>query len=512
MQDITDRKRAENALRESETRYRLLFERNPAAVYRCTLEGKLLDCNEAFARIAGCESREDALRFPVSQFYLYPETRASVLAELRERGSLADVEFCTKRKDGTPIWILANLTYLAGENGGPDLLEGAFVDITGRKNAEEALQRSEAQLRAFIENAPYGMFRYAKGRFLSANPALVRILGYNTEAEVTALNVATGVFSEASECHDLLEFCRQRATFGPLQAQWKCRDGRSILVRFSGRLATAPQNGHLIAEAIVEDITQQRSMEEHLRQADKMEALTRLSTGIAHDFNNLLLGITLNLEHVIAGTGATDTLLRQELEETLLAAKNAAVITRQLLAFGRKREMQPQSVSLNDVVTRSHDLMTRLAGDKIYVHTILDRQLGTVLADPVQIQQVILNLVVNACDAMPPGGQITVKTANIKLENAALDEYFTTPPKPGSYVVLEVTDTGSGISKEALSHVFEPFFTTKLEGSGLGLSTSHGIASQSSGYMSVRSQAGRGTTVKFYLPQADEISVARETA
>jgi signal transduction histidine kinase len=130
----------------------------------------------------------------------------------------------------------------------------------------------------------------------------------------------------------------------------------------------------------------------------------------------------------------------------------------------------------------------------------------------VQIQQVILNLVVNARDAMPAGGQITVKTANIKLENAAIDEYFTTPPKPGNYVVLEVTDTGSGISKDALSHVFEPFFTTKLEGSGLGLSTSHGIASQSSGYMSVRSQAGRGTTVKFYLPRADEISVARETA
>lgn len=512
LQDITDRKRAENALRESETRYRLLFERNPAAVYRCTLEGKLLDCNEAFARIAGCESREDALRFPVSQFYLPPETRASVVAELRERGSLGDFELCAKRKDGTPVWILANLTFLAGENGGPDLLEGAFVDITDRKNAEEALQHSEAQLRAFIENAPYGVFRYAKDRFLSANPALVRILGYNTEAEVTALNLATNVFSEASECRDLLELSRQRATFGPLQAQWKCRDGRSILVRFSGRLAPAPQNGHLIVEAIVEDITQQRSIEEHLRQADKMEALSRLATGIAHDFNNLLLGITLNLEHVIAGTGVTDTPLRQELEETLLAAKNAAVITRQLLAFGRKREMQPQSVNLNDVVTRSQDLLARLAGGNIYFNMRLDHKLGTAMADPVQIQQVILNLVVNARDALPGGGQITVKTANIKLENPPLGEYFTTPPNPGSYVVLEVTDNGSGISKEALSHVFEPFFTTKLEGSGLGLSTSHGIASQSSGYMSVRSQPGRGTTVKFYLPRGDERSAARQTA
>jgi PAS domain S-box-containing protein len=512
LQDITDRKRAENALRESETRYRLLFERSPAAVYRCTLDGKLLDCNDAFARIAGCESREDALRFPISQFYPHPDTRASVVGELRERGSLADFEFCAKRKDGTPVWILANLTFLAGENGGPDLLEGAFVDITDRKNAEEALQRSEAQLRAFIENAPYGIFRYVSDQFLSANPALVRMLGFNTEAEVTALKVATDVFYEASECRDLLELSRQRATFGPLQAQWKCRDGRSILVRFSGRIATAPQNGHLIVEAIVEDITQQRSIEEHLRQADKMEALSRLATGIAHDFNNLLLGITLNLEHAIAGTGATDILLRHELEETLLAAKNAAVITRQLLAFGRKREMQQQSVSLNDVVTRSHDLMARLAGVNTYFNMRLDHKLGTALGDPVQIQQVILNLVVNARDAMPAGGQITVKTANIKLENAAIDEYFTTPPKPGNYVVLEVTDTGSGISKDALSHVFEPFFTTKLEGSGLGLSTSHGIASQSSGYMSVRSQAGRGTTVKFYLPRADEISVARETA
>lgn len=142
----------------------------------------------------------------------------------------------------------------------------------------------------------------------------------------------------------------------------------------------------------------------------------------------------------------------------------------------------------------------------------LDHKLGTAMADPVQIQQVILNLVVNARDALPGGGQITVKTANIKLENPPLGEYFTTPPNPGSYVVLEVTDNGSGISKEALSHVFEPFFTTKLEGSGLGLSTSHGIASQSSGYMSVRSQPGRGTTVKFYLPRGDERSAARQTA
>ena len=512
LKDVTDSKRAEKALRESETRYRLLFEHNPAGMFRSTLDGRLLEANDAFARMFGYASRDELLLFPNAHFYMRPEERAPLIARLQQEGALTDYEFYGRHRDGSAVWVLANIALAPGGGGNPEVLEGTFVDITARKNAEEALHRSEAQLRAFIENAPYGIFRYAQGRFVSANPALVRMLGYNTEAEVTALRVASDVFSEDSECRELLELSRQRAHFGPLQAQWKQRDGHPLLVRLSGRIIPGPQNGHLIVEAIVEDVTQQHALEEHLRQADKMEALSRLATGIAHDFNNLLQGITLNLEHVIAATGTADTPLRQELEETLLAAKNAGVITRQLLAFGRKRSLHQEPVSLNDVVARSHDLMTRLAGQAVYVSVRLAEQLGTVTADPVQLQQVILNLVVNARDAMPKGGQITVTTTNIELRVATPDEHFLRPFKAGSYVMLEVTDSGIGISSEAISHIFEPFFTTKPEGSGLGLSTSYGIVSESAGYISVRSQLEQGTTVRLYFPRLAEASAARQSA
>lgn len=514
MQDITGQRRAAEALGASETRYRLLFERNPAGMYRCTLEGKLLDCNEAFARILGCDSREEALQFPISHFYVHPQERDGFVSLICQRGKVSDYELCGRRKDGSRIWILVNVAVVAGENGGPDVLEGAFVDITARKNAEEAVQRSENQLRAFMEHAPYGIFRYAKDRFLSANPALVRMLGYNTEKEVTALKVSSDVFSEQAECRDLLQLSGQRAHFGPLETRWKFRDGRPILVRLSGRVTAGPQNDHLLMEAIVEDVTRQHSLEEHLRQADKMEALGRLASGVAHDFNNLLLGITLNLEHAIKQLAAGDgnQFLQQELEEALQAAKNAGAVTRQLLVFGRKRTLQQERVNMNEVVVRSQDLMRRLAGENVYVNVRLGEGLGAVTADPVQLQQVILNLITNARDAMQGGGEITVRTAHLELDTPPPDEYFTAPPKPGSYVVLEVSDTGGGISPPALSHIFEPFFTTKEEGSGLGLSTSYGIVTQSGGYMSAGSQAGRGTSIRLYLPQQQVGSAMKKSA
>jgi signal transduction histidine kinase len=274
----------------------------------------------------------------------------------------------------------------------------------------------------------------------------------------------------------------------------------------SGRTLPGPQKGHLLVEAIVEDITQQRILDEHLRQADKMEALGRMATGLAHDFNNLLLGITLNLEHLMKRVGSADHRLRLELQETLQAAQNAGVITRQLLVFGRKRPLQQQPVNLNDIIVRSHSLVSHLAGENIYVNLQLAEHLGVVMADPVQLQQVLLNLAANARDAMPAGGQITLQTVNVNLEEPPSDEYFIRPPRPDRYVVLDFSDTGTGISREAISHIFEPFFTTKNEGSGLGLSASYGIASQSAGYMSVRSEPGRGTTLKLYLPRAPEAS------
>jgi PAS domain S-box-containing protein len=505
VQDVTDRKHAEKALRDSESRYRLLFERNPAGVFRSTLDGKLLEANEAFARMFGYGSREELLHFSNVHFYLDPEQRAPLVARLRQQGSVTDYEFCGRHRDGSPVWVLANMAHLEGENGSPGVLEGTFIDITARKNAEASLQRSEAQMRAFIEYAPYGIFRCAGNHFLSANPALVKMLGYTSEAELLKLNLADNVFYPHSECPDLAVSSAQQGEFGPVEVSWKRRDGALTLLRLRGRVSAA-SNGEKSLEAIAEDITQQRALEEYLNQSDRLEALGRLASGVAHDFNNLLLGITLNLEHVLQHSKGSGNLLWEEIEQALHAARSAAAVTRQLLVFGRKRAAQKQSVNLNDVVIRSQDLVNRLAGENIHVSLRLSPKLDPVLADPVQVQQVILNLVANARDAMAGRGQITIVTRTTELQQAPPDEYFAAVPKAGTYVMLEVSDTGSGITHEALTHIFEPFFTTKAEGSGLGLSTSYGIVSQSSGYISVRTQPGHGTTVRSYLPCQHEVA------
>lgn len=506
LQDVTDRKRAEKALRDSETRYRLLFERNPAGMFRCTLDGKLLDCNAAFAHILRCSSRQDALQFHISDFCLHPQEMDSTLADMLRKRCWREYEFQGRRKDGTAVWILAKVALLAGENSAPDLLEGAFWDITGRKNAEEALQRSEAQLRDFIENAPYGIFRYSGGHFLNANPTLVQMLGYASEAEVVALDVTSEVFHPTAKSTDLLAISGQQPYFGPIEARWRRRDGSLVLAQLRGR-TTGFVEGEKTIEALVEDITHQRALEEHFGQSGRLESLGRLASGVVHDFNNLLLGITLNVEHFIARSGRSE-----ELEQALQAARSAGALTRQLLVFGRKRGQQQQSVNLNDVLIRNQQLVNRLAGEKTYVHLRLGPNLAPVCADPVQVQQVLFNLVANARDAVNGEGQITITTRNVELHKAPADEYFTVAPRPGSYVVLEVSDTGAGISRETLSHIFEPFYTTKEEGSGLGLSTSYSIVAQSSGYMSVRTEPGRGTTLKLYLPRQQQVAAVREAA
>jgi PAS domain S-box-containing protein len=505
LQDITDRKHAEKALRDSERRYRLLFERNPAGMFRSTLDGKLLEANEALARMFGYGSREELLHFSNVYFYLDPEQRAPLVAHLRQQGSVTDYEFCGRHRDGSPVWVLANMAHVAGENGSPGVLEGTFVDVTSRKVAEEGLQRSESQLRAFIENAPYGIFRCAGNRFLSGNPALVKILGYGSEAELLKLNLADDVCYPRGECGDLLAISAQQGEFGPVEVSWKRRDGALALVRLRGRVSAALKGGKTI-EGIAEDITQQRALEEYLNQSDRLEALGRLASGVAHDFNNLLLGITLNLEHVLQHSNESGNRVWEEIEQALHAARNAAAVTRQLLVFGRRRGAQKQSVNLNDVIIRSQDLVNRLVGENIHVNLRLSPNLDPVLADPVQVQQVILNLVANARDAMAGRGQITIATRTTELQQAPPDEYFAAVPKAGTYVMLEVSDTGVGISREALIHIFEPFFTTKAEGSGLGLSTSYGIVSQSSGYISVHTQPGHGTTVRSYLPCQHEVT------
>jgi nitrogen-specific signal transduction histidine kinase/ActR/RegA family two-component response regulator len=271
-------------------------------------------------------------------------------------------------------------------------------------------------------------------------------------------------------------------------------------VRLSGRLVTDEGGEPAYIEGIVEDVTERRMLEQQLRQSQKMEAVGRLAGGVAHDFNNLLTVIRGYTE-ILLGDLPTGDPRGSELEEIMKASDRAGALTRQLLAFSRQQVLAPKVLNLNTIVLNMHNLLRRLLGEDVDLQTVLDPELGHVKADPSQIEQVLMNLAVNARDAMPMGGRLTVETANVDLaENWGRDIINA---KPGPYVMIAMSDSGAGMDEATKARVFEPFFTTKEQGkgTGLGLSTAYGIVKQSDGYISVYSEVGIGSTFKVYLPR-----------
>ncbi len=377
------------------------------------------------------------------------------------------------------------------------------------RSAQEALRRSEINFRSLVTNAPYGICRCnAAGILLDANPAMVRMLGYTAATTLVGSNLAS-LYGDAQQWFLVADHIRSRQEFTGMTAEWARRDGNSINVRLSGRTVSDQsrgQNEDVFFELYAEDVTEQRRLEQQLRQAQKMEAVGRLAGGIAHDFNNLLMVISGYCEFLLERIGP-DPALRGPAQEIANAANRATSLTKQLLAFSRKQMLAPKVLDLNGVVTENLKMLNRLIGEDIDLVMVPGRELGAVKADPGQIEQVIMNLAVNARDAMPRGGRLTIETSN-----ATLDQDYArlhTPVAPGEYVMLAISDTGVGMDVETQNHVFEPFFTTKgHKGTGLGLSTVYGIIKQSGGYIWVYSESGKGTSFKIYLPR---VSATGET-
>src|SRR5580704_13609185 len=366
------------------------------------------------------------------------------------------------------------------------------------RSAQEGLRRSEINFRSLVTHAPYGVCRCdADGILLDVNPALVAMLGYETGAELVGRNLAN-LYSDSQQWFSLADFLRSLQKFHGLAADWVRKDRTAINVRLSGRAFR--DDGHSIYfELFAEDVTERRLLEQQLRQAQKMEAIGRLAGGIAHDFNNLLMVISGYSEFLLERIGP-DPALRGPAQEIANAAERATSLTRQLLAFSRKQMLAPKVVDLNGVVTESLKMLTRLIGEDIDLVMVPGADIGAVKADPGQIEQVVMNLAVNARDAMPQGGKLTIETANVNLD--ANYARFHSPVKPGDYVMLAISDTGMGMDIETQTHIFEPFYTTKgLKGTGLGLSTVYGIIKQSGGFIYVYSEQGKGTSFKIYLPR-----------
>jgi len=367
--------------------------------------------------------------------------------------------------------------------------------------AQENLRRSEMHFRSLVTDAPYGICRCdSAGQLLDVNPALLAVLGYSSAKELVGKHLG-GLYADTHHWFALADYLRSSAPFNGLIAEWKRKDGSSTVVRISGRAVSDGDKGKAF-ELFAEDVTERRALEQQLRQSQKMEAVGRLAGGIAHDFNNLLMVISGYSEFLLDRLGP-DPALRGPAQEIAGASQRASSLTRQLLAFSRKQMLAPKILDLNGVVTENLKMLTRVIGEDIDLVMVPAPALGAVRADAGQIDQVIMNLAVNARDAMPSGGKLTIETSNVSLD----EEYarFHAPLRPGDYVMLAISDTGLGMDSETQSHIFEPFFTTKgPKGTGLGLSTVYGIVKQSGGYVWVYSEVGKGTTFKIYLPRVAE--------
>jgi PAS domain S-box-containing protein len=373
-----------------------------------------------------------------------------------------------------------------------------------RKRNEQVLRRSELRYRSLVQTAVYGIYRASlEGNFLDVNPALIGMLGYDSAVEVLGLDPQKDVFVEPREYARLVDEFRRTGRMDGFEARWRRKDGKAITVRISGRAVASGDEPSDVLEAIAEDITERRVLEDQFRQAQKMEAVGRLAGGIAHDFNNLLMVISGYTE-ILLDQLAPGHPLHSKAEAIRQASDRASTLTRQLLAFSRRQHLELKVIDVNAIVTDMERLLRPLIGEDIELTTSLAPAVGCTRADAGQLEQVIMNLVVNAKDAMPNGGKLSIRTSSATLDDSYRPE--NTFIKHGPYVMISISDTGEGMDRDTQARIFEPFFTTKEKGkgTGLGLSTVYGIIKQSGGYVFVQSELGRGTVFTIYFPRVDE--------
>ena len=503
------RKQTEDDLRKQQEEQQIIFHSAPLMIWYKDTENRILRANRTAAESVAMKVEEVE---GLSTYDLYPEEAAKYhqddLDVIRSGNPKLGIIEPYQTASGEKRWVRTDKIPYRDQGGN---IIGVLVfasDITERKRAEEALQRSEANYRSLIEGAPYGIFRTSDdGRLFSANPALVEMLGYGSPSDLLSANLDRDIF-RAPE--DWKRICREHPNgFEGVEVGWKRRDGTPITVRVSGRPVRDHAGRASCYEMIAENVSERRFLEQQLRQAQKMEAVGRLAGGVAHDFNNLLMVILGHTGLLLERAGA-DEWVRRKAEQVQKAADRAAGLTRQLLAFSRMQVLQPKVIDLNGVVSEMAKLLPRLIGENMELLVRLAPSLGQVKADPGQMEQVILNLAVNARDAMPEGGKLVIETSNAELEEAYARRH--PPLQAGSYVLLAVTDTGIGMDADTQALIFEPFFTTKEKGkgTGLGLATVYGVVKQSGGYIWVYSEVGKGTTFKIYFPLVREALEVRQ--
>ena len=498
-------RQVEKALDKSEKKFRLIFEYAPLGILHFDSNGTITECNDNFVKIIG--SSRKAL-VGLNMLGLPDRQVVSALREALEgRVSSYEGDYkSTTAQKVTPVRVVFGPVF--SREGTAEGGIGIIEDITLRKLTEETLRENEERFRTLTETTATAIFVYANDRFVYVNNACQQLTGYSAD-ELLSRRFWDVVHPEYKELIKERGFARQRGENIPSRYEFKIvrKDGTERWIDFtSGKIQW---QGKAAAIASAFDITKRKQAEEEKRRlesqllhAQKMEAVGRLAGGVAHDFNNML-NVIIGYAEIVLGKIGQDAFPRKEVEEIVKAATRSASLTQQLLAFSRKQIIQPRVLDINALLKNLDKMLRRLIGEHIDVVFALEQNVGRVKADPVQIEQVIMNLAINARDAMIKGGKMTIETAMADLNDLYSKSHAEVAP--GRYSMIAITDTGQGMDDETKSKIFEPFFTTKDKGkgTGLGLAMVYGIIKQSGGHIFVYSEPGHGTTFKIYLPCTD---------
>ena len=473
--------------------YQVLFENNLAAVYVSTPEGKLLNCNSAFLRMYGFKSKEEALHHPIiSQV----GEREQFLNDLGRRGQVLNYECTQRRQDGTIFWILERAT-IATDDDGKSFIEGTAIDITERKQSEIALRQSEERFATIFRQSPVGCgILSLDGTFLDVNDNLLRMLALPAEKVIGKTAVELGFWKSQAERDEFYRKLRIEGSLQNVEIKFKDANGFEHAGLYFATLVRVGDKECIFGMQL--DQTEERALEAKFLQAQKMEALGRLAGGIAHDFNNLLGVIGGYAELLESKLEKNDGLLRY-CDRIIDTTQRAGSLTRQLLTFSRKEIVRPVPLQTGEALQELTAILPRLIGEDIELIVNL-RATGTVVIDKTHFEQIIFNVVINARDAMPRGGQLIITTEDVLRPVLTPADSIAI----GQYVAIHIRDTGIGMDEETRLHAFEPFYTTKEvgRGTGLGLATVYGIVQQCHGEIVIESSPRKGTQVNILLPVA----------